>query len=373
MARIPRACIWGLLLLGLTALGTACGQPPPWRLGFLGGLSGRVADLGVDGRNGAMLAVERQNAAGGVGGRSLELIARDDGQEPEMARRATSELLGLGVEAIIGPMTSSMAMAALPLLKDTPTVMVSPTVTTTQLMGLDDNFLRVISTTADYAGKSARYQRQRQGRSRAAVIYDLDNASYTQSWLDDFQRAFEHLGGQVVKTLPYTSGDDRTFLPAARELLAAGPDLVVAVTNAVDAALICQQVRRLDPRMPLAMSEWASTERFLELAGAAAEGVCVPQFLNRNDTSERYQAFRRDYQRRFGQDPGFGALAGYDAARVVIETLSRRQAGQGLKEAVIALKSFQGLQQVINIDQYGDADRATYITEIRDGQYLTLE
>jgi branched-chain amino acid transport system substrate-binding protein len=155
--------------------------------------------------------------------------------------------------------------------------------------------------------------------------------------------------------------------------LDAGPDLVVVVANAVDAALICQQVRKLDGRVPLALSEWSSTERFIELAGAAGEGVAMAQFLDRNDTSERYQGFRQAFRERFGQEPGFAALAGFDAAQVVMQALTQRLPGQGLKQAIIAQKTFQGVLQVLTIDQFGDADRVTFLAEIRNGQYLILE
>lgn len=365
--------LWGLWVLAWAAALAACGAPPPLRLGFLGGLSGRVADLGVAGRNGAMLAVEQQNAAGGLGGRLVELAVRDDGQESEQARRAVGELLALGVEAVIGPMTSSVAMDTLPLLGDGPVVMVSPTVTTTLLTGRDDNFLRVISTTYHYAAKNARHQRQGLGRARAAVIYDQGNAAYSESWLKDFRQTFEELGGQVALTRGFRSSDQASFLDTVTELLAARPDLVVIITNAVDAALICQQVRKLDQDVAIAMSEWASTERFIELAGAAAEGVVVAQFLDRNDTSPRYLDFVGAYRSRFGQDPGFAGLAGYDAARVVLQGLQLRRPGQTLKQAIIAQKTFQGVQQVITIDQHGDADRATFMTTVKDGRYLTQE
>ena len=53
----------------------ACSPPAPVRIGFLAGLSGRVADLGIGGRNGAILAVEMRNRQGGINGRPVELIA----------------------------------------------------------------------------------------------------------------------------------------------------------------------------------------------------------------------------------------------------------------------------------------------------------
>jgi len=76
-----------LLVLGLV---NGCGPREPVRVGFLGGLSGRVADLGEAGRNGAQIAVEEVNRAGGIDGRRVELIVRDDAQNPEKAISTSS-------------------------------------------------------------------------------------------------------------------------------------------------------------------------------------------------------------------------------------------------------------------------------------------
>ena len=76
------------------------------RIGFLGGLSGRVADLGIGGRNGAILAVEMRNLQGGINGGSIELIAEDDQQDAQVTKQAIAHRLARKVEAVIGPMTS---------------------------------------------------------------------------------------------------------------------------------------------------------------------------------------------------------------------------------------------------------------------------
>ena len=87
----PRATWWRHVrnLVVLAALGaTACAPQVPWRVGFLGGLSGRVSDVGLAGRDGARLALDQVNARGGIAGRQVELIVRDHAQHPEHAQRA---------------------------------------------------------------------------------------------------------------------------------------------------------------------------------------------------------------------------------------------------------------------------------------------
>lgn len=362
--------VW--LLLVLLAM-PACSKKEPVRIGFLAGTSGRVADLGVAVRNGSMLAVEQSNALGGVNGRQVELLIRDDGQDPEKARKAVRELIAEKVELIIGPATSSMALAVLPDIRSSSTILLSPTVTTTELTGKDDNFLRVMDDTRIYARKSARYHRKL-GRRQVAILHDEGNGSYTGSWMRDFAGEFQSLGGEVASTVGFRSGYSVPFSALAREALASKPDMVLVIANAVDAAMICQQLRKLQPGMPLAASEWASTQRFIELAGAAAEGAVISQFINHADRSPHFQLFANAYRDRFGAEPGFAGLAGYDAALVTLEAYRRRGTnGTSLKQTILAIGEFQGAQQSILIDRFGDADRATFITVVREGTYQTLE
>jgi branched-chain amino acid transport system substrate-binding protein len=351
----------------------SCQKSEPLRIGFVGGLTGKAADLGTAGRNGVQLAVEQRNATGGINGRPVDLLVRDDEQNPETAKRVMADLIGQNTELIIGPMTSSMAMAMLPQVNASKSILLSPTVTTTDLAGKDDNFLRVMSVTTDYASKSARYQYEKLGIRKVAAIYDINNKSYTESWLNEFRTAFEKLGGQMVLVKNFPSGKDSLFQPLIKELLSAKADSVLIITNAVDSALICQQLRTQAPGQRIAMSEWASTERFIELAGAAAEGVVVSQFLNRNDNSQRYLDFLAAYRGRFKQEPGFAGVAGYDAALVALEAYSARKQGGSLKDVIIGKGSFQGVQQSLNIDRFGDANRKSFITVIRENLYKTVE
>ena len=362
-----------LVVACVTVLTVSCNKSEPIRLGFVAGLTGRVADLGVAGRNGAQLAVEQFNAAGGINGQPIELVVKDDEQNPETAKRAIGELIAQKIEVIVGPMTSSMAMAIMPQINASKSILLSPTVTTTDLGGKDDNFLRVIAMTTSYASKSAKYQFERRGVRTVSAIYDSNNKSYTESWLNAFSETFSKLGGKVVLTKSFQSGKDTVFLPLVQELLAAKADSVLIISNAVDSALICQQLRKLSPTQRITLSEWASTERFTELAGTAAEKVVVSQFLDRNDTSPRYRDFVAAYRARFNQEPGFAGMAGYDAAQVAFKAYQLRKKGESIKSVIINSKNFQGVQQPLTIDRFGDADRYTFVTEIRGNQYVTVE
>ena len=362
-----------LVVLAVTAslLLAGCGDKEPVRIGFLGGVSGRVADLGISGRNAAQLAVDLANQKGGIDGRKIELLVRDDEQNPDVARQRLKELADAKVAAVIGPMTSSIAVAVLPLIEQHKLLTISPTCTANELGGKDDHFLRVVDTARVYADLAARYQYQTQGLRKAVLIVDARNKAYSASWAGDFRRSFEAAGGKVLAELSFSSGDDAGLAGLAADALKLGPDGVVLIGNSVDAALLTQHLRRRAPDIKLGTAEWAATERYVELSGKAAEGVVMAQFFDRSSALPAYLDFRQKYRERFGEEPGFGSVTAYDAANVLIESMSRHPR-LSPREAVMAIRRFQGVQGSIQFDPNGDAARDVFVTVIREGKFVVV-
>lgn len=376
MHRQPRKGLFRVLcclafLAGVLIL-QGCSPTEPIRLGFLGGLSGRFADLGVDGRDGAQLAVEMRNKAGGVKGRSVSLIPRDDQQDAEVAKQAVSQLISLNVDAIIGPMTSSIAAVTVPQIDSAQRVMVSPTVTASSLSGLDDYFFRVLAATSHFARKSADHHFLKLGLRRVVAISDQRNAAYTESWLNDYQKAFDAHGGKLIKSVQFASDQNVLFADLARQLADAGGDGILILANSVDAAMLIQHVRRLNTSIPITTSEWAATERLIELGGSAVEGITIAQFIDRQSTQPSYVKFRQAYLERFGREPGFAGLTAFDAVNVVLEAIEFQRDGQTLKQALLTRKSFSGAQSPIVFDDFGDTLRETYLTTVTNGSFVTL-
>lgn len=358
-----------MLLLGVLA---GCSDQTPVKIGFVGGLSGRVADLGISGRNGALLAVDDWNRAGGVNGRPIKLLIRDDHQNPQTARKVVTELIDENVVAIIGHMTSSMSVATVPIVNARRIPMISPTTTTTALDSLDDYFFRVIDSTTRYASKNAAYQFKTLGRKRIATVLDVGNRAYTENWANDFKQTFESLGGTIVHTEEFQSSAQIDLAAIARKLLSYQADAVLIVANSLDAALLCQQIRKLDPKVGLSASEWAATERLVELGGRAVEGILIAQFINREDSSSRYSDFKRAYMESFGREPGFAGMAGYDAANVTLSALAKA-GNDDLKNAILSSATYEGVQGIIHMDAFGDSMRKAYLTTVNGGKFQAIQ
>ncbi len=361
---------WLLMLVAAVVLG--CSPSPPIRIGLMAGLSERTSDTGKSGRNGLMLAVELRNLAGGVGGRQLELVVQDNGQDADTGRAAINALIAAQVDAVIGPFTSAMAAVALPAVEQARLTMISPTANSVDLVGKDDFLIRMNRTTKDNAEDYAKILYQR-GQRRVSVAYDTRNRSFSASWLGEFKRAFMALGGSVVAGVPFASQADTGFGEVVRQMLAAQPDGLLFIASAIDVARLAQQAHKMASQLPESASEWASSDLLIELGGPALEGLLISQLFNRDDSSKRYREFHADYVARFARQPDSTAIASYDAARVLMQALERRASGQSLKDAVLQNGPYQGLQQSIQFDRFGDTLRKLYFAEIHDGQFVLVK
>lgn len=349
-----------------------CGDQTPVQIGFIGGLSGPNADNGLSGQNGVILAIEQFNRSGGVDGQMVELVARDDAQNKETAAKSTNELVAAKVEAVIGPFTSGMASVIVPITGQAGIFQVSPTISSVDFYGKDDNLFRINRTTRDNARDYANVMIGR-GERNFAVAYDTRNRNFTESWLNEFRSSVEAKGAKIVAAVPYEAGENADFGKVIATMLESKPDSLFFISGALDVARLSQQARKQAPKLPIGAAEWAATEQLIELGGEVVEGLLIVQNHNSSDESQRYKEFKEAYFKRFQRHPGYSSAMAYDAATVVLTALKQRKRGETLKQAALRSGPYQGLNQEIVFDANGDTQRKVYFTEIRGGRYVHLQ
>ncbi len=362
-------CLGPLMLLGL-ALG-ACQPREPVKIGFVAGLSGRAADLGISERNGVQLAVDDANAAGGIDGRKIVLIVHDDEQKTELTARAVAELADGGVEFVVGPMTSSTAVAGAAVANQRKLVMISPAGTTHELSGKADFFFRCIADAPAAARQQADFLYER-GQRNLAVLGDQNNRAFVESYSAALSARFNERGGKVVINLSFQSGAETRFAELAQQLLAARPDGVMVIAGAVDTALVAQNIRKLDTQVLMTTTPWAGTEELIQLGGRAMEGAFVPQYFDRNSRAVAFVAFAERYRKRFGEEPGFPATLGHDAVTLGLAGVRQRSKGQTLRDSLASRAEYPGLQQPTRIDRNGDGTNGLFMTTITNGRYESV-
>jgi branched-chain amino acid transport system substrate-binding protein len=361
--------------LALTIALSACGPSKPVTLGFIGGLTGRTADLGSHSRNGMILAVEDWNERGGIDGKPVEMLIRDDKQDVETIKTVFAELVAAEVDAIVGPSTSSMAVIVAPLAEKQGIVLVGTTVTTNQLKDKDDTFFRTVATTERGTDHLVEHLQKTLEVSNFAIVQDLSNKAFTESWKNDFVTAMSGNDINPNYEAQFTSGDNLRLLEISQQLALLDTDMIVLITNATDAALLVKQIRSINLRVKIVTSEWAGTSQFLQLAGRDAEGTIVPRFIDEYSTDPEFLDLTKRYAVRFQQPMGYPGLLAYNATNALLDAINNKPKDKTIKDYLIEKRVFPAVLATFELNQFGDevGNAFHFVTQVEDGKFITVE
>jgi branched-chain amino acid transport system substrate-binding protein len=354
------------LLLGVFACGIS---PDPIRIGLAGSLSDPA---GEPMKRAAELAVEEINASGGIEGRPLELMARDDYADVDSAVFVASELYEAGVTAVIGHLFSSTTLAAAPVYNggDDPVVAISPSSSSPDISTAGIYTFRICPSDLAHGIALARWIRDSLRLERGAVLYLNDQ--YGRGVRQTFARDFLKRGGGLISVDPYI-GDTPDVGPYLDRLAKNGkPDFIVVAGHRAQAEEILRQARSRGLRMPVLGGDGLEG---IEEAGAIADGVYhTSAYLPTLDTPAN-RAFLQAYRRKFPSagPPNQPAAATYDVVYLLRDVIARagtkrRAVRRELARVGTGSSAFKGVTGTVVFDSRGDVpNQAVYIGVVEDG------
>lgn len=359
-----------VLVFLLWLLLSACSQKT-LSIGYSASLTGTNSELGVIGRNGLMLAVDTVNSTGGVNGQEVNLIIKDDKNNPQTALTVDQELYDAGVNFIIGHMTSNMAEHSLPFINEHDLLMISPTMSSQTLSKRDDHLLRVVSSNEAEIEFMAKTIKQAGNYKKIAIIYEAQNEAYTLTSKSILISLLQENGSSIIKDLPFESGNNPPYWDIANEILDSEADCIVILASSFDAALFCQQFYKLGMNKPLFLPTWAMNNNLIIQGGPAVEGIHISSLFDPNSEDPNYLKFKENYQDKYGDLPSFSAVYTYEAAMILFDAIETSQTTDPavIKKTILDTKTYQGLQNEISIDRFGDATRKIYNYTIKNRQF----
>jgi branched-chain amino acid transport system substrate-binding protein len=356
------------MMAGLLA-GCAAADDDPIRIGVAGSFSDPI---GLPMKLAAELAAEEINAGGGINGRRLELLARDDYADPDSAVFVANDLYASDAVAVVGHLFSSTTLAAAPVYnggKD-PLAAISPSSSSPEVSTAGDHTFRVCPSDLAHGAALAHWVRERLGFERGAVLYLNDQ--YGRGIRRMFVDQFLKLGGRLQSIDPYL-GDTPDVGPYLDRLAKARwIEFLVVAGNRGEAEEIIRQARRRGLKVPVLGGDGLEG---IEGAGALAEGVYLTSSYFPTLSTEANQKFVEAYRRKFPDAglPNQPAAATYDAIHLLREVIARagtdRQAVRGTLAAVgTEMPAFKGVTGVVAFDPAGDVpDQNVYIGLVRGG------
>lgn len=284
------------------------GTAGPWKEEF-----GRMNKQGIH------LAIADINARGGVRGRPLRLVERDDeGTGSKAAAIAGEFVANRSIVAVVGHVTSGAMMAAAPVYNQG-LVAIATTASSPDLSGISNWAFRVISSDSANGIDMARFA-STNGYKRVAILFE--NNSYGRGLAEAFRRAYS---GQVVALDPIPSDAKANFEPYVSYLKLRSPDLVfVAGTDASGRAFLREARRQSLSAAYMGGDGWTP----LTLDTALAEGVFVGAPFSAEDPRSEAQRFVRAYRERYHEDPDGNAALAYDATMLVAAAIEQAGASR---------------------------------------------
>jgi branched-chain amino acid transport system substrate-binding protein len=357
-------------LLAASLLFAACSfSPSPIRIGLAGSLSDPV---GVPMKRAAELAVEEINAAGGIGGRRLELLQRDDFADPDSAVFVATDLYEAGVSAVIGHLWSGTTLAASPVYNGgtDPVVAISPSSSSPEVSTAGDYTFRICPSDLAHGVALARWAHDTLGLQRGAVLYLNDQ--YGRGVRQTFVKEFVRRGGVLQSIDPYL-GDTPNVGPYLDRLAKnGGADFLVVAGNRGDAEEILGQARMRGLTMPILGGDGLEG---IEEVGALADGIYLSSAYLPTLPTVANKAFLKAYRKKFPSAglPNQPAAATYDAVYLLRDVIARagteRQAiRRELAQVGSRGPAFRGVTGVVSFDAKGDVPNQTvYIGVVQNG------
>lgn len=289
---------FGLAAMGMAAMAGAQAVKP-LRIGLIGPLSGPSADFGVPMMNGAKLALDEINIAGGYLGRSLELLIRDDAANPAQGMQHAQELVKEQVVATIGFCNTGVALKSLEVFQAAKSPLIVPCATgtpiTTKYPAPESYIFRTSASDAIQAPFVVADILAR-GWNRVAVF--ADNTGYGEAGLQDVLKALAAKNLKPVHVARFDLGvkDLEGELRAAQ---AAQANVVFSYTVGAENAVIARGRQSLGWKVPQVGAWPLSFPFFMDGAKEAAEGALMAQTFIAEPSNERRSAFLSAYARKY--------------------------------------------------------------------------
>lgn len=358
-------------LLSGTALPLAA---EPVRIGFFMSMTGRDASFGEASLNGARLAVDGLNAAGGTLGRPVELVVEDDRSIAGEAATAVKKLISRDrVVALVGECSSARTLEAAPIAQASGIPLVTPASTSPRVTQVGDDIFRVCFIDSFQGDVIATFARRRLGLSRVALLVD-STAPYSVGLADYFSKRFVALGGQVVASQRY-SGTDTDFRAQLTAIRAAHPDALFLPGYYVAAGLVARQARDLGLHATLLGGDGFEAPQLLEIGGDALEGSYYSTHFAVENTGAVSRTFVQAYRVRYGASPNGLAALTYDAVRLIADAIARAGTTErtALRRALAGTNGFPGVTGLTTINAQRDADKDAAIITVRNGRLEFVE
>lgn len=366
-----------LSALMLFAMGSAFAADAPSgepiKIGVDGAITGAAPLTGLRTEQGARMAADEINAAGGVLGRPIELVVVDDGGTTDVAINAINKAISENVVAICGPTLSSLGLAVEANAKQAGIPILVGGTSPKLVKDIDNPYLfRIRASDTIQATIAATYARDTLGAKKIGVFHNSDDYG---SGAMNVVKEFCEANGMECITEGHNSGD-RDLTGQIMKLKGADVDAVIIWAHDAETAIAARQFYELGLDVPVVGSPTISTPQVTEMLEPEwIEGWnCVTDFMPSND-APHVKAFVEGFEELYGETPELYAATYYGAIYLVTDAIERAGStdGDAICEALRETDNLQGIVGTYKANENQEMVSEAIIGVLKDGKAQFLE
>jgi branched-chain amino acid transport system substrate-binding protein len=363
-----------VVLAGLMAMLTCFGRgAEPLKIGMVAPLTGPAAEVGRYQTQGAKLAAEEVNKAGGVLGRPIELVIEDSQSTNPGSVLAFSKLAGdKDIPAFIGPTFSTQIHAVAPDIQRLgKPVMIGGT--DPQLTHMGNPWLFRFRPNDTYSARViADYGVKTLDKKKWAIVHSTD--AFGTSGMKNLVEDLKGMGVEPALVQGYTN-NSQDFTPVVLAVKQSGADVMATyMTLPPDLAIFARQLRQLGVNIAWVGSPTTVATDSLKLAGPALYGTyAVADFAA--DSSPAAKEFATKYEATYKSAPDYHGAWTYDAVHVLALAIDNAKSlePQKIREAILSVKDYPGVEGTYNFDQNGDGLRGYNVVKNDNGKIAFIK
>lgn len=351
-----------------------------FKIGSIGPTTGSNAIYGTAVMNGAQIAVDEINAAGGINGYQISFKFEDDQSDAEKSVNAYNSLKDWGMQALMGTVTTTPCVAVVEKTAQDGMYQLTPSASSTDVIE-NDNVFQICFTDPNQGSASAQYIAENKLASKVAVIYDSSDV-YSSGIEANFVSEAENQGLEVVAEEAFTADSKTDFSTQLQKAQSAGAELVFLPIYYTEASIILTQADSMGFDVDFfgcdGLDGLLGVENFDK---ELAEGVMLLTPFAADADDEATKAFVAKYQEQYKDLPNQFAADAYDAIYVMKAAIEAADAtpdmsvtdlGTGMSEAMTTI-TVDGLTgESMKWEATGEVSKAPKAVVIKDGSYSAL-
>lgn len=349
--------------------GEAAASGDVYKIGGMGPLTGDAASYGISVKQGAQVAIDEINAAGGVNGHQLELVFEDDECDAEKAISAYNKVMDEGVTAILGAVTSGCSIAVADESVNDGILQITPSGSAQECTKNDNGFR--ICFTDPLQGKTMADYIADQGKKSVAIIYNVGD-EYSKGITEAFVEEAKAKGLNIAAQESFNTGDV-DFKTQLTKVKGTDADCIFLPIYYAEVAAISEQAKTVGLSLPyFGCDGWDGVIDQLKGDTTNIEGAIFLTPFVATDEAENIKTFVAAYEKAYNATPDQFAADAYDgiyAIKAAIEECGDEVTNEALVAAMTKI-TVNGLTGDMTFDASGEPNKSAKVAVIENGQYL---